>query len=328
MLEVLKTFYKFLFKKKFWAIIFIVLIIISPVLESITPYFYKLFVDAIPSFDSNLIVKILLTYLVVKIFAMIIDLAKMQVGDILSIDAGADTMKTIFSHVHKLDFAYHTSKSSGALISAFKRGDGAFWNFYFAIHFRIIEVVIRFFVLLYFFKNLNTQIFLMIIATFAASLLVIGIFVKFNVRARKKVNEKEDEISGVIVDNMINFETVKLFAKEDWEQKRLEEHQSTWKRAVWKYIYTWRGFDLGMGIVINASIFMILLYSLQMTINKSFTIGDFVLVTAFLQSFFPHLYDLVFGLRDIAKRLMFLPNIFTSSNSMSKQKFLFAYEML
>ena len=51
----------------------------------------------------------------------------------------------------------------------------------------------------------------------------------------------------------------------------------------------------------NASIFLILVYSLKMTMNKTFTIGDFVLVTSFLQSFYSHLFDLVFGLRDIAK---------------------------
>lgn len=299
--RILKNFYKFFFKKRRWAIIFIVLIVLSPIIESVSPYFFKLFVDAIPSFNTAILMKILIAYLAIRVIAMVIDVTKMQVGDILSVDAGIDTMSSIFSHVHNLDFAYHTSKSSGSLISAFKRGDGAFWNFYFAIHYRIVDVLIRFLVLLYFFKNLNTQIFLMIIATFALTTTVTAVFVRFNVKARKKANEYEDEISAVIVDNMINFETVKLFAKEKWEQKRLSGVQALWKNAVWKYIYTWRGFDIAMGVVINASIFLILLYSLRMTVDKVFTIGDFVLVTAFLQSFFPHLYDLVFGLRDIAK---------------------------
>jgi len=299
--KILKTFYKFFFKKRAWAIFFIGLIFVSPAIESFSPYFYKLFVDAIPSYDTNLIMRILITYLAIRIIATIIDIVKMQVGDILSVDAGAETMSSIFSHVHKLDFAFHSSKSSGSLISAFKRGDGAFWNFYFAIHFRIVDVLVRFIVLLYFFKNLNTQIFLMILVTFALTSTITAVFVKYNIRARKKVNEYEDDISGVIVDNMINFETVKLFSKEKWEQNRLENIQSFWRKAVWKYIYTWRGFDLAMGIVMNASIFLILVYSLKMTMNKTFTIGDFVLVTSFLQSFYSHLFDLVFGLRDIAK---------------------------
>src|SRR3989304_4582324 len=204
--KILKTFYKYFFRKKAWAVIFIVLMFISPAIESFSPYFYKLFVDAIPSYDANIIMKILVTYLIVRIFATVIDIVKMQVGDILSVDAGKETMSSIFSHVHKLDFAFHSSKSSGSLISAFKRGDGAFWNFYFAIHFRIVDVIVRFIVLLYFFMNLDTGIFLMILVTFALTSTVTSVFVKYNIRARRKVNEFEDDISGVIVDNMINFE--------------------------------------------------------------------------------------------------------------------------
>ena len=301
MLKILKTFYKFFFKKKGWAVTFVILIILSPIIESLTPYYFKLFVDAIPSFNKTLIINILVSYLAIRIVALVIDVSKMHVGDILSVDAGAQAMSTIFSHVHTLDFAYHTTKSSGSLISAFKRGDGAFWNMYFSIHFRVIDVFIRFLVLLYFFKNLNIQIFLMISATFFLTSLVTAVFVKLNISARRRVNEFEDDISGVIVDNMINFETVKLFAKENWEQNRLTQIQSIWKKAVWKYVYTFRGFDIAMGIVINFSVFFILLYSLKMTINKTFSIGDFVLVAGFLQSFFPQLFELVWGFRDIAK---------------------------
>lgn len=301
MLKILKTFYKFFFKKKWWAATFVILIILSPIIESLTPYYFKLFVDAIPSFNQMLIIHILVSYLVIRIVAMIIDVGKMHVGDILSVDAGAQAMSTIFTHVHTLDFAYHTTKSSGSLISAFKRGDGAFWNMYFSIHFRVIDVFIRFLVLLYFFKNLNIQIFLMIVATFFLTSIITAVFIKLNISARRRVNEFEDDISGVIVDNMINFETVKLFAKENWEQNRLIQIQSIWKKAVWKYVYTFRGFDIAMGIVLNTSMFLILLYSLTLTINKSFTIGDFVLVAAFMQSFFPQLFELVWGFRDIAK---------------------------
>ncbi|KKQ50306.1 MAG: ABC transporter-related protein [Candidatus Woesebacteria bacterium GW2011_GWD1_38_10] len=301
MFKILKTFYKFFFKKRGWAVIFVILIIVSPILESLSPYFFKLFIDEIPSYNYSKLINILVLYLVLRMISMLFDTGKMYVGDILGVDASAETMSTIFSHIHKLDFAYHTTKSSGSLISAFKRGDGAYWNIYFSIHYRVVSVLVRFMVLLYFFKNLDITIFLIIIATFLLTSIVTAFFVKLNIYARRKVNDYEDEISGVIVDNMINFETVKLFAKENWEQQRLIGIQSIWKKAVWKYVYTFRGFDIVMGLIINSSIFLILLLSLQMTIKNEFSIGDFVLVASFLQSFFPHLFDLVWGFRDIAK---------------------------
>ncbi|OGM23878.1 hypothetical protein A2715_01725 [Candidatus Woesebacteria bacterium RIFCSPHIGHO2_01_FULL_39_32] len=301
LLKILKTYYKFFFNKRGWTFVFIVLIILSPVVESLTPYFYKLFVDTIPKMDYNLMLKILLFYIGIQFIALMLSSAKFLVGDILGLEAVAKTLATVFSHIHNLDFAFHSSKSSGSLISAIKRGEGAMWNLYFSIHFRIVDVLVRFIVLLYFFKNLNSTIFLLTIATFTIASIIMLVFVKFNVERRRKVNQLEDDISAVVVDNMINFETVKLFVKESWEQKRLSEIQIDWKKAVWKYVYTYRGLDISMGTLINLSIFSILLYALNMTIKGFFTLGDFILVAVFLQSFFPHLYELVWGFRDIAK---------------------------
>ena len=193
---------------------FIVLIILSPVVESLTPYFYKLFVDTIPKMDYNLMLKILLFYIGIQFIALMLSSAKFLVWDILGLEAVAKTLATVFSHIHNLDFAFHSSKSSGSLISAIKRGEGAMWNLYFSIHFRIVDVLVRFIVLLYFFKNLNSTIFLLTIATFTIASIIMLVFVKFNVERRRKVNQLEDDISAVVVDNMINFETVKLFVKE------------------------------------------------------------------------------------------------------------------
>ena len=197
MFKILKTFYKFFFKKRGWAVIFVILIIVSPILESLSPYFFKLFIDEIPSYNYSKLINILVLYLVLRIISMLFDTGKMYVGDILGVDAAAETMSTIFSHIHKLDFAYHTTKSSGSLISAFKRGDGAYWNIYFSIHYRVVNVLVRFMVLLYFFKNLDITIFLIIIATFLLTSIVTAFFVKLNISARRKVNDYEDEISGV-----------------------------------------------------------------------------------------------------------------------------------
>jgi len=281
--------------------VFVLIIVIAPIIDSLTPYFYKQFVDKIPTHDYDLLLKILLFYIGIRFMALLFSTSRFLVGDILGVDAVANTIATVFAHIHNLDFAFHSSKSSGSLISAIKRGEGAFWNLYFSIHYRIVDVSVRFFVLLYFFKNLNSFIFIMTIVTFVLAILIMLVFVKMNVERKRKVNELEDDISSVIVDNMINFETVKLFVKELWEQRRLSVIQVDWRKAVWKYVYTFRGLDVSMGTVINISIFSILLYSLNMTITGIFTLGDFVLIAVFLQSFFPYLFELVWGFRDIAK---------------------------
>lgn len=297
----LKTFYSFLFKKRAVAILFLIVIVISSMAISVRPYFYKLFVDEIPNLDYQKLLYILFAYLGIRVLRLILHVFSFYLGDVLTIDALADLRETVFKHLHDLDFAFHTDKSSGSLISAIKRGDGAFWNFYFSIHYRLIDVLVSFFVMLYFFKELDSRILILTIVSFLFALIVTRFFIKANIKTRRVVNKQEDRISGVIVDNMINFETVKLFAKEFWERIRLKKVDRNWKKATWKYVLTFRGLDMGMGVIINASIFLLFLFALRLTLEGNLTIGDFVLVIGFAGSFYPKIYELVWGFRDIAK---------------------------
>lgn len=300
-IKTIKIFYIFLLKKKFWVVVLWLLLISAPAASSFSPYFYKLFVDEIPNFQIDVLMKILTLFLVVKTVSVILDAAKYFVGDIITIDALADTQSAVFRHIHTLDFAFHTTKSSGSLISVMKRGEGAFWDLFFSIHHRIVDVLVRFVIMLIFFAGVDTRILWLVTASFLLAILVAIGFVRYNIKFRSDVNDQEDKISGVIVDNMISFETVKLFAKEVFEQKRLLARFTKWKKVVWKYVLSFRGLDFGMGAVTILSSFVILLYAIRLTVQKSITIGDFVLVTTFLQSFYSHLFELVWGMRQIAK---------------------------
>lgn len=301
MFKVLKTFYSFVFKKKLIFIGFILLVIISNILFSLNPVFYKKFVDAIPSLDENILFRILLIYMLVRVSAVVTDMLTFWIGDYILFGAAIDTRITIFKKVQDLDFAFHSEKSTGSLISAFKRGDGAFYSFFHDIHHKMLGVLISFLVMLYFFINLDLYIVLMVIASLIVTLIVTKFLVKNNVDKRKKFNDNEDDISGIITDNLINFETVKLFAKESWEENRLKNNFVPWLKSLWGFGNSFRLIDGTMGAIINLSIFIILYLTIKQTVNLKLTVGDFVLITGFLSNFYPKLWDLVWGFRDLAK---------------------------
>ena len=68
--------------------------------------------------------------MLVRVSAVITDMLTFWVGDYILFRAAIDSRVTIFKKVQDLDFAFHSSKSTGSLISAFKRGDGAFYSFF------------------------------------------------------------------------------------------------------------------------------------------------------------------------------------------------------
>jgi ATP-binding cassette subfamily B protein len=240
------------------AVIFFVTIITAPLVGGILPYYYKLFVDEIPNLNYEKLFSILIAYIGIRVVAFILDSTTWILGDMLVIDALVDVKEAVFAHLHNLDFSFHTNKSSGSLISIMKRGGGAFWNFHHSLHYRLTNVLVSFLVMTYFFRILDIRIALVAIFSLILAILTAILFVKKNIKARNATNKQDDKITGVIVDNMINFETVKLFAKEEREKLRLKNIYKKWKKCVWKEAYTFRALDLGMGVTINASIFLLL----------------------------------------------------------------------
>src|SRR3972149_8810702 len=263
-IKILKTFYFFVTRKKSNFIIFLVFTLVSRVSFSVLPYFYKLFVDGLGNLDYSSLLRILILFIALRFFALLTRSLSFYLGDILSFDAGINARVTVFKHIQDLDFIFHASKSTGSLISAIKRGDGAMWELFHAIHHRFSEVLIGFAVMIYFLGRIDPRI-----AIFSFVSLVLAIFltkrlVKINIDARKRHNEEEDKVSAIIVDNLVNFETVKLFSKENWELKRLETAFIDWLKYGWKFVNTFRLIDISVGSLINLSIFLVLFFGLTL----------------------------------------------------------------
>ena len=288
-------------ERKWWYGLFLFLVVTSAILSGVIPYFYKQFVDALPNSDFNALLNILLLFVGVRIAEETISSLGFLVGDIVSFPAGIKVRKEVFKKLHDLDFSFHGKKSTGSLISAIKRGDGAFWSLYFAIYHRILRVVVGFIVMAYFFSSLDSIYVTLVGVSFVISLFVMKYIVNYNISTRKAFNEEEDKVTGIIVDNIINFDTVKLFAKEEWEQKRLDKAFVRWRDKLWQHGLSFRVLDITIGGILNMSIFILLYLGLQMYTVNEIDIGNFVLILGFVNSFFPRLFDLFFGFRDIAK---------------------------
>jgi len=280
---------------------FVLLILISAITGSILPYFYKLFVDALPQFDIQVLFGIIFLYIGVSVTALIVDILSYYVGDIILFDATIDARKTIFRHVLDLDFLFHSSKSTGSLISIFKRGDGAFFDLFHVIHHRIADVVISFLVMVYFFTRLNPAIGVVAIVSMIITAVLTRFLLGYNIKKRDEFNKEEDKISGIVADNMINYETVKLFAQESREEKRLATAFKNWTRALWGFGNSFRLIDITIGTVINMGIFAILTLSVLAAVHQRISVSDFVLIAAFSSSLFPRLWDLVWSSRDMAR---------------------------
>ena len=276
---------------------------IAFVLELLTPYFFKLFVDTLQKNDLDHLYKLIIIFIGIQFTSLIFSNIKYMLGDVVSVDTSIDIRTTVFKYVQDLDFAFHSNKSTGALISAFKRGDNAFWGLFERLNQRMWEIVIGFFVMGYFFIKIDPRFILIFAVSFLLTLVATKYLAGYNIKTREDFNEWEDKVSGIITDNLINYETVKLFAREKWELNRLKNTFKSWKRYLWKHFWTYRMIDMSVGSLVNVSIFLVLSFSLNLISTKEIGIGDFVLIVGYVNVFFPKLFDLIYGLREVSTNL-------------------------
>ena len=303
MFKIFKRYYSFIFHYKAACAFFVVALLISNVAWAYLPVFYKSFTEAIQksaSFEALLF--ILLAYIGLRFLELVGHILTYAVADWVVIRASRDARIAVVRKIQDLDFAFHVTRSTGGLISAIKRGDGAFFGMSHAVNIQLVGIFLKFLLMVYFFSLIRWEIAVLMAVSFFAAIAVSRTLILNNVKKRSAFNDAEDDISGIIVDNMINYETVKLFGKEEREITRLRSSFVSWSQKLWSYFGSFRSIDVTIGSLVNLSLFLVLLFSLNKAARLELSVGEYVYILGFVTSFFPQFFEMVYEFRNIAKQ--------------------------
>lgn len=304
-----QTFVRFLLAYPGRFAVFSSMLLLSTVSDSIQPYFYKLFIESVSSGVAGSVMMVLLGYIFVRFISLFFSMMSWMTADWLVIPAAKDARLGAVKKIQDLDLAYHQTKSTGSLISCIRRGDGAFFSLFDA-SMHLVRIAVNFLIILIFFGTFNWQIAVMMFGSFAINAFLARFVILNNIQKRKVFNKSEDEISGLIVDNLLNYETVKYFAKEKWEISRLNQSFIGWVKSLWGYGMSFRVIDITVGSVGNIGLFFMLLYCLGQTASGKMAVSDFVMILGFISSFYPRFFEFIFSIRDMAKHYVDLDNYF------------------
>ena len=275
----------------------------ATIISNFANFFFKFLVDALNNgANADEFAKILALFIMVKLAVTFIGSYSYYVTDGYLFGGSKDLRLDVFQHLHKLDFSFHSNKQSGSLISVMKRGDGAFFAFTHEINREILATFIDFVFVLIVFSNLNLQLGLVVLVMVLLNIVLTYFLLKINIRTRDAFNTEEDAVSAIWVDNMINYETVKYFAKEKFEYNRLQRQFRTWLEKFKKYGDSFRLIDISTNLLAIAGSAIVILLALEMFNQQKLTVGDLVLLITFIGSFFPKLTNFVYRLREVAKQ--------------------------
>jgi subfamily B ATP-binding cassette protein MsbA len=134
-----------------------------------------------------------------------------------------DLRRTLYSHIQRLSLAYHDHKQTGDLISRVTGDIDAIQSFIVSglldSMINSLTLVGMLGVMLY----LNWKFTLIALSVAPALFLVVFSYTRRIKKASREVRKKEGEIVSVMQEVLSSIHVVKAFAREDYEQKRLEE---------------------------------------------------------------------------------------------------------
>lgn len=302
-------FYQFLGKYKWQMLIFLSFSTLTVVLETLRPYWLKGILDNAQINNFSAVFNFLILFGVSTVGANLISALSRYLGDRVIIPFSKEIREMVFKKVLDLDFAYHVNKSTGSLISVFRRGDGAIFNIFDSIHIDLFRVLISLIVTLYFLFKADIFIGYSLLALFVVNLFLIWWLIKINLKSRQEFNSAEDNISGIITDSLINYETVKFFAAEEKERLRLNTKFENWMQKLWGFSNSFRLMDVSIGTTSGLGMLFILWLAIN-KINYGFSLGDLVMVSGFITGFYYQFFNLFFRIRDIAKSVTDLEKYF------------------
>ena len=292
-------FYSFLWKYKEYFILSQITAFISIASYSSIPFIYRYLIDNFQNLTAQSFFAVVMVYGSIRIGGILFGNLSWFLAEKVQNPAEVDVKVKIFSYLQKLDFIFHTAKKSGELISKIKRGGSAFERMDSEINRELTDDFFRLIIIAGAFSMISLKITYIFIFSIATIILISTFLIKNNVKLRVRYNKEEDNISHIIADNLINYETVKYFASEKREVFNLVESFKKWTRSVWKLVMSSMWINLSVRLLSVITTIIILAMLGSDVINKKITAGDFILVMTFLMQIFPNIEKIVFRLRSI-----------------------------
>ena len=218
----------------------------------------------------------------------------------------------VFRHLHALSLRFHLERQTGGLTRDIERGTRAVnslisYSLY-SIFPTLIEVAMVLTLLAVKFDAWFawiTVIALVFYITFTVTV------TEWRTKFRKEMNELDSKAHSRAIDSLLNYETVKYFNNEEFEARRYDENLEKYRRAAVKSQSTLSLLNTGQQLIIAAGLVAMLWRATQGVVDGRMTLGDLVMVNAFMIQLYIPLGFLGVLYREIKQSLTDLDKMFT-----------------
>ena len=217
----------------------------------------------------------------------------------------------VFKHVHSLDLDFHLNRRTGGLSRDIERGiNGISFLmrfFIFNIAPTLLEIALVIGILLF---NYGVAFALITLTAVVLYIFFSTITTDWRTAFVREAARADSAASTISIDSLLNYETVKYFTNEEYEANRYDKSLHQWEKAKRKNRLSLLGLNAGQGLIISVAMTSMMWLAAQRVAQGSMTLGDFVLINAFMMQLFIPLNFLGFVYREIKGSMANIENMF------------------
>lgn len=217
----------------------------------------------------------------------------------------------VFRHLHALSLRFHLERQTGGMTRDIERGTRGVHSLISMSLYSIVPTIIELTLVLSVLGVKFDAVFVWI--TLAALVVYISFTVtvtEWRTKFRKTMNELDSKAQSHAVDSLLNYETVKYFSNEEFEAGRYDESLERYRRAAVKSQTTLSMLNAGQQCLIAVSLVAMLYRATQGVVDGRMTLGDLVMVNAFMIQLYIPLNFLGVIYREIKQSLTDLDKMF------------------
>ena len=188
-----------------------------------------------------------------------------------------------FNHIHALSLRYHITRKTGGLSRIIERGvkgvEFLLRFLLFSVGPLILELSMIAIVLAVVF---DVWYLAVVVVTIAVYIWFTFKVTEWRVRIRKEMNDQDTDANQKAIDSLLNFETVKYFGAETREAERYDGAMAAYERAALKTSYSLAFLNFGQSLLITAGLVIVMVMAAVGVASGDLTVGDFVMVNAYM----------------------------------------------
>jgi ATP-binding cassette, subfamily B, heavy metal transporter len=218
----------------------------------------------------------------------------------------------VFRHLHAMSLRFHLERQTGGMTRDIERGTRGVHSLIsyslYSIIPTLIEVTLVLTLLAVKFDIWFAWITIIALVFYITFTITVT---EWRTQFRKKMNEMDSTAHSRAIDSLLNYETVKYFNNEEFEASRYDENLERYRRAAVKSQTTLSLLNTGQQLIIAVGLVAMLWRATQGVVDGRMTLGDLVMVNAFMIQLYIPLNFLGVIYREIKQSLTDLEKMFT-----------------